>query len=294
MRRLLAALLLVGCGGAEGADPCAARIDALEQRLGELAATATPETAPLGGALPASTRGVPLEGAPPLLVVTDEVLLNERGVGGIEDVEQTAETLRSDLRRWAASEGLSNQATWTVALWVAPDVPAATLARLLRHAPERARLALLVRGAPLPPLEHEPAWVASAMPAATGRPETLRERLDTAWGRATSGCPAARAQAPMPATLRPAGPLLGPPSVGGLAAALRECGCDDVDLVAVEAVARRSLVDRAGPVHRLRATLRFGPPTDDAPAEEILSNETVADLVTRIEAREGDLWLRGE
>ncbi len=299
MRRALlgpaVALGLLGCGGREVADPCEAQMAALEARLTALAAGATPAAAPAIGALPASSRGVALEGTPPLVVVsTDEVLLGERGVGGLDDLERTAETLRADLRRWAAAEELPDDAPFLVALWVAPEVDAAALTTLLRHAPERARFALLVRGPALGALEGEPAWVADAVPRATGRPELLRQRLDAAWRRATESCPAARAEAPMPATLRPAGPPMGAPSVAGLMTALRACGCARADLVAVEAVARRALVDRRGPVRRLAATLRFGRPTDDAPAVEVAPDETVGALVARIDSREGPLWVRRE
>ncbi|MCB9593814.1 MAG: hypothetical protein H6719_13860 [Sandaracinaceae bacterium] len=288
-------IALAGCGIADDTDPCERRMAALETRLAEAARTAPPSEAPTEVQLAPSEHGVLLEGAPPLLVVGDEVVFQGRGVGGGDDVDRVAETLRSDLRSWEAAQGLEGPEVVTIALWADASSSADTLARLLRHAPPNVRFAGLVRGPPLGPLEHEPEWLDQTLSGgAQGRPEGQRVRFETAWTRATSDCPAARGQMPAPAAVRQGGPPLGAPSIDGLMTALRSCSCDHTDFVAVEAVARRALVDPAGSVHRLRATLRFGAPTDAAPVIEVETNQTVADLVARIDEREGMLWVRSD
>ncbi|MBX3274957.1 MAG: hypothetical protein KF729_32130 [Sandaracinaceae bacterium] len=294
MRRasLIVALALGACSRGVD-DPCEARLRAIEERLTAAAASAAPAGTPEEAALPRSDRGVPFDGAPPLLVVGDEVVLAGRGVGGIEELDATGTTLRRDLARFVEGRAPADEPL-LFAVLAAPDVSADALARLLRGAPADARFALGVRAAPLPALEGEPAWVESETRAIPGRPEALRERLDAAWSRATASCEPARAHVPVPPALRPADPPLGAPSVHALVAALRECRCGDPGLGAIEAVARRALVGPDGPVHRLRVTLRFGLPSDAAPAVEVEPHETVEAFARRLEGREGPLWVRAE
>jgi len=290
---LTAALLLGACDSERRVDPGEARLAAIARRLEAAAAVAEPTGAPPDVALPRSAAGGPLEGAPPLLVVSETVIFAGRGVGGIEAADRAAETLREDMTSWAAAEQRGD-GELPVALWAAPDVTAGALTELLRHAPRRARFALLVRGPPGEARDDEPRWVEPALRARAGRPESFRERSAQAWERATRACEAAAPHLPIPAPLAPAGPPLGAPTVDDLVAALRTCGCDGVDLPAMEAVATRALVDRAGPVRRLPPTLRFGPPTDDAPALEPAPDTPVDALVESLAQREGALWIRAD
>jgi len=288
------ALLLVACDASDRVDPCEARLNGIAQRLEAAAAVAEPTGAPPDVALPRSTAGQPLGGAPPLLVVSETVIFAGRGVGGLERADRAAETLRDDMTSWAAAEGRDDDAPLLVALWAAPDVTARALTDLLRHAPRRARFALLVRGPRPTARDDEPGWVEAALRWRAGRPESFRERSAQAWERATQTCERAAPHLPIPAPIAPAGPPLGAPTVDDLVAALRACGCDGVDLPAMEAVATRALVDRAGPVRRLPPTLRFGPPVDDAPALEPAPETTVDALTGSLAEREGPLWIRAD
>lgn len=286
------ALLIAGCDGGANTDPCDARLAALEQRLALAAASSGPSGAPPDVPLPTLEEGDPLEGAPPLLVVSDEVVLAGRGVGGGEDVDRTAETLSGDLRSWARANRHPEGQPLVIALWTSPEVHVDTLVRLLRHAPGEARFALLVRGAPRAPPEDEPSWVPGAFRVRTGDPRDQRDQLDAAWTRATQTCERARAHLPVPAAFAPTGPALGAPSVTGLMSALGQCRCQGTDLPAIEAIATRALVDRDGPVHRLAPSLRFGPPTDGTPALELGVDDDVADLAARLVGRAGSLWVQ--
>lgn len=285
-----AILLLAACDMSPPVDPCDARLDALERRLEAAAATSEPSGAPPDVALPRHDTGTRVEGTPPLMVVSWEVVFGGRGVGGLDDVDRTAETLRADLRAWATTH--EAEEPYTVLLWVAPDVTVDALTRLLRHAPEEARFALLVRGAPVDADPDEPAWIERALSAPAGNPVSQRAHLDEAWGRATRQCERAAAHLPVPAPLAPAGPSLGVPTVSGLMRALRACRCEGTDLSGIEAVARRALVDADGPVHRLPATLRFGPATGSGAELEFGPSDTLDDLVERVDAREGTVWIR--
>lgn len=288
----LSSLIVAGCGAVREADPCDERLVVLEARLSRAAANAEPSGSPPDVPLPRVDTGASIDGAPPLLVVSDEIVFTGRGVGGTDDIERSAETLRSDIRSWARANRRQSGDELRIALWVAPDVLVDTLVRLLRHAPGHARFALLVRGPVFEPGAGEPGWVPRAFRVRTGDPSGQRLRLESAWARATETCERARGHLPLPAPLAPAGPPLGAPTVRGLMDALRACRCTGTDLAAIEAVATRALVDRDGPVFRLRPSLRFGPPTDDAPALELRPGDDVADLVAQLEGRDGPLWVR--
>ncbi len=295
MRRwIVFALLLGACDPTEAADPCEARLRALEARLTSAAATAEPSGAPSRVRLPRSEAGAPLTGTPPLLVIASDVVFAGRGVGGSETIDRTAETLRQDLRSWARAHDIADDAPFPIAVWSAPDESVDALVGLLRHAPSNARFALLVRGPPRAALDDEPTWVEPALRSRSGRPESRRQHLEAAWTRATEGCPAAGPHMPTPAPLAPAGPPLGAPAIDSLMSALEACGCEGTHLAAIEAVTTRALVDAAGPVLRLPATLRFGPPTDDAAVVESPPDQTIAALVQVIAARRGALWVRAD
>jgi len=291
---VVAAGFVGACGSTEAADPCETQLSELETRLGSAAARAEPSGAPPGVPLPSSEAGVALEGAPPLLVVSSEVVFAGRGVGGVGDAEaidHTAETLRNDLRSWSQVHDVSSDAPFPIALWVAPDVRVDDLVRLLRHAPSNARFALLIRGPVQAAREDEPSWVGPALRSRSGRPESQRRHLEAAWTRAVESCSAAAPHMPTPAPLAPAGPPLGAPAIGGLMGALRSCGCESTELAAIEAVATHALINADGPVLRAAATLRFGPPTDGSPAIEVAPDLQVHTLVERLSGREGALWI---
>lgn len=310
----LAALLGAGCGDDDdeaSADPCAARLDAMEARLEAAAAGAEPAGAPSAVSLPSASRGAPLGGPRPLLVVSrDEVRLAGRGVGGGDDLERLAETLGSDLRGLARSRG--GDSPPTVALWVAAELPVHRLARLLSRAPPDQDFVLLARG-PRPERADAPPWVAEGLEppplepdpvdAEDGRfwrarrpddPRARRERVEALWERATTGCEAARGHLPAPPERTAAGPPLGPPSVDPLMRVLRRCGCDEVDLAAVEAVAHAALVSPEGPLVRVGPKLRFGLATGEG--REIRAGDaTVAALVSRLAGVAADrAWIRAE
>lgn len=270
----LVAALAVACGSREEVDPCEARLRALEARLTAATEVGEPSGAPPDVDLPAG-GGAPIDPARPLLVVSDEVVFANRGVGGLEDIEPTAETLRADLAGWASTHDVPEGERLELLLWAAPDVRVDALVRLLRHAPVSA--ALLVRGEAED--ADEPAWVEEALRAPEGNPVSQRAHLDEAWARATRTCP--RAGPHLPLSSRSTGPL-GTTNFRELIRALRACQCEGTDLVGIEAVARRGLIDRRGPLHRLPATLLFGPA--DGPGEELVfgPEDDVTALVERL------------
>lgn len=281
---IVLALLAVACGQ-RPVDPCTARVDAIAARLERASELADPSGAPPEVPLPRGPGGVPLEGAPPLLVIgADEVRFAGRGVGGLTDEEALAAHVASDLRAYATAE-TEREDAWTVALWVDPALEVHRLARMLSRAPPEVRFALLVRATDVraPRAPDAPDWVRAAVRV---RPTTgaleRRERLDEAWARATEGCELARAHLPVPAELAPAGPPMGAPSTDALLDALRRCGCEGVDLPAIEAVALAALVSREGPLARMPHALRFGPATDHGRDLVLEGDADAQALVTRL------------
>ncbi|GAB5546064.1 MAG: hypothetical protein SangKO_058240 [Sandaracinaceae bacterium] len=256
---LLGALGLVACDGDAAEDPCVERLRALEERLAVASAMAEPSGAPPDVPLP-HAEGVPLTVAVPIVTVTaDEVRFGERGVGGGDDLERLAETLGADLRSRARALRVEEGSPWEIGLWAAPDVEVHRLTRLLASAPDEARFFLLVRGEPSarPSVEDAPDWITEAVASQAHDDVDRRDRLEEAWDRATRTCEAARPHLPLPAPLLPAGPPLGPPSTSALLRALRQCGCRDTELAAIEAVAVEALVPAEGPLSRARPALRF-------------------------------------
>ena len=290
--------ILAGCGADPAADPCARRLRAIDARLEAAAQMTEPSGAPPAVALPIAA-GVPLEGAPPLIVIADgEVTLAGRGVGGGEDLERLADTVAHDLASLASASHRTEGEPWPIAVWAQPELSAHQLARILSRAPDEARFVLLVRGEPSsrPRVPHAPRWVARALAGSdTDDPLSRRDRLDSTWSRAVRTCPAAQAHLPIPARLSPTGPPLGPPSLARLSAALRQCGCRGTDLAAIEAVATAALVSEEGPLRRAPPDLRFGPST--GPGEELVlaPDADVAALAARLAPMRGSdapMWIR--
>lgn len=298
MRRALVPLLLLlalGCDDEPEVDPCARNLGALRERLERVAAMAEPAGAPDWVEPPEHASGVPFTEVGPLLVVTpDEVELAGRGVGGGDDPERMAENFSSDLRGWARSHRVDEDAPLWVAVWAAPDTTLGHLRDLVRLAPPQARYALLVR-APEPEARAEvPGWVDEAFAPTTppGRPRVRQQHVERAWRRATRTCEGARPHLPLGGRLEATGPALGPPSVAPLMRALEECGCEGTELDVIEAVASRALVPPRGAVLRLPPALRFGPAMDDAPEQTFGPDDTVASLVERLGGSGGAVWVR--
>lgn len=290
----LLALAMLACGGEKkAADPCEARINAIAARLERAARYAEPSGAPPEVPLPEATGGIPLEGTPPVLVVgPEEVRLAGRGVGGEGD--ELAARLASDLRALReVSVESDDGAPWTVALWADPSTSLERLGALLSQASADASFALLVRASDVraPRGESPPEEVQAALRARPGESVyERRERLDLAWERATATCESARGHLPIPASLAPSGPPMGAPTTEPLVDALRRCGCEGTDLVAMEAIALAALVSSEGPLVRMPPALRFGHATDDA--RETTARGTVADLATAIAGRPAEpLWI---
>jgi hypothetical protein len=287
--KAIACLLLLAACEAPPApvDRCTARIDVLAERLDKAQRYADPSGAPPDVALPHGRRGIPLVGAPPILVVTrDDVRLAGRGIGGGDDVDRLAETLAQDLRTMAdiTAEG---DRPWLVALWAEPELGVERLVRILARAPPRARFALLIRGddVRLPPA---PSWTRD-LRRDVGDPLDRGERLDAAWLRATRSCEAAREDLPLPAELAPASS-----SVRSLIAALRRCGCDHTDLNAIQSVALAALVPPDGPLVRVAPTLRFGPAFEGGRELVLGPNTDVASMVRRIPRVRQTVWVSVE
>lgn len=295
----LAVSLLLGCGGDRApSDPCAARIGAIASHLALAAEHADPIGAPPEVPLPRAAGGVPLGGAPPLVVVgAEEVRLGARGVGSVSDA-QAAERLATDLRalREVSIED-DDGGPWTVALWVDPSLEVERLAALLGPASAHARFALLARATDvrLPRGERPPEWVRPLLRAgALASPSDRRERIDVAWERATAACEAARAHLPIPPELAPSGPAMGAPSIDPLVEALEGCGCAHADLAAIEAVALAALVSPEGPLVRMPPALRFGHATDGAEELALDADASVEALVAALSSRGGSggaIWI---
>jgi hypothetical protein len=284
---------VAACGFTEPApDPCAARVDALAERLARAASFAEPSGAPPDVELPAARGGVALEGAPVLLVLAEsEVRLGGRGVGGA-DVDRAAATLARDLRAlMEASSEEGSDASWVVALWIEPTVTLERIARLLEGAPPRVHFALLVRAADVEVTRaaSPPAWTREALRVTRDAdPFARRERVEEAWVRATEGCEAARAHLPSQASLAPAGLPLGGPSVEPLVRAIRTCGCAAADLDAIEAVTLAALVPASGPVAVLPRRVRFGPALERGEELAIDGDTSASALAARLARLRGE------
>ncbi len=265
-------------------DACTARMDRIEARLDRAASYADPPSAPPDVDLVAG-RGVPLEGAPPMLVVADEVVLDGRGVGGGDDLERVAAALARDLLSLEETYG-HGEGPWLVALWIEPHVDVEHLVRLLALAPPRVRFAVLVRPRDVRPRP----WLLASL---RGEPSLREERFDRLWARATEGCPAAREH--LPRTIDAEGTPMGPASAARLVHVLRLCGCEGANLGAIEAIAVAALLGIDGGVARARPVVRFGPAV--GPGEEIAlpADTSAGELVRRLaRTRDTTVWITTE
>jgi hypothetical protein len=173
-------------------------------------------------------------------VARDEVLLDGRGLGGGEDLGALAPRVAQDLRMAARLAGADRI---HVALWLAPDLPLDVLDRLLSEVEVVADVW----------------WREGEVPPPAADPLAAQARRAEAFAGATRGCSAARIW--LPRDGRPGAPA-------ALVDALAGCGCDGLDLTAVEEAASSLLAPRGGGLRRAPVSMRLHGTVD--PEETIL------------------------
>ena len=258
------------------------------------AAHADPEGAPPDVPLPRLEEGVPVSATTPLLVVgASEVRFEERGVGGLEDLTRAAETLATDVR--VAARVAQGGGPFVLGLWADPSVPIATLEELTRGLPPEVRLVLLARGPATAWLRAEgrpsalPPWVTGALERSDPiYPHRARIRLEEAWERALPHCEPAVAQLPD----RERGAVRRA-EVEALVASVRRCGCEELELPQLTALAMRAIANPEGGLLAHQRALRFGAAT--GPGDDLEVSGTVAELaeaLSRLPAEGPALWVR--